>query len=79
MKLRIAKKIIENVKLACCRYSAQQIQAACNRVERTRSSKQATASWNQFMDDLGVPGRAKLLMSMGAPGLAFELLMREDW
>jgi hypothetical protein len=38
-----------------------------------------TESWKNMMEILGVEGRAELLNKTGAPGMAFGLLMREEW
>ena len=83
MNLRIAKKIckkIANMDIGeSSPYSEEQIQTALNRIERTKSQKDATQFWNHLMVDLGVEGRAEVLADIGAPGMAFDLLMREEW
>jgi hypothetical protein len=78
VKLRIAKKILKAVGTPDeARYSDYQIGRANRRMARTRSAKEADRFWFALMDHLGVDGRAKLLARCGAPGMAFDLLMRE--
>lgn len=81
MKLRIAKKICKAMTEGDggLRYSAQQHQQAANRFCGMKSSKMAEKFWNQVMNEIGVEGRAEVLAGSGAPGMAFELLMREEW
>lgn len=79
MKLRIAKKIMANIVAGCCHYSEAQLRAAVQRFERTKTSKDADVFWDSLMRVLGVEGRAEMLAHSGAPGTAFDLLMRADW
>jgi hypothetical protein len=50
MKLRIAKKIVKAVTLERSTHNGYQVWRAVNRVERTKSSKQAEARWNRIME-----------------------------
>lgn len=78
MKLRVARKILKAVGTPDeSRYSNQQIGRAELRVSRTRSAREDERFWFALMDRIGVEGRAELLARSGAPGRAFDLLMRE--
>ena len=82
MKLRTAKKIMKqssedgNGKST---YTGGQLHRALQRYERCKSHKLANAFWHTAMRRLGVEGRAEVLAGCGAPGKAFNLLMREEW
>lgn len=78
MKLRIARKIMNNVANGRCHYTEGQIHTALDRYERTATAKDANVFWNATMWRLGVVGRAEVLAGNGAPGMAFDLLMRVD-
>ncbi len=76
MRLRTAKKIckaMENGDDAC--YTVQQRWRAVNRMDRTKSSRDADRIWHDMMVALGVRGRAEVLAKK-APAMAFGLLMR---
>jgi hypothetical protein len=83
MKLRTAKKIMTAVGTPReTAYTDDQIGRAVDRYERTRSAREANRFWFAFLDDIGVSGRAEVLAGSGAPGMAFDLLMRtseEEW
>ena len=80
MRLRVAKKIMKAIGTPRqSAYNGWQIEKAFRVCERTQSSKQANDFWHNLMIELGVEGRAKLLDGSGAKGMAFELLMREEW
>lgn len=74
MKLRIAKKIVKafNYETGHTRHKNSQLDQAMRRIDKTES-------WKNMMEILGVEGRAELLNKTGAPGMAFGLLMREEW
>jgi hypothetical protein len=78
VKLRIARKIIKAVGTPDeARYSRHQIGRAFTRTERTKSARQSHRYFCALMDHLGVEGRANVLVRSGAPGMAFDLLMRQ--
>lgn len=83
MKLRTARKIVKAVgTVRASAYTDGQLNVALGRVARTKEQRRAEEFWDQLMDDLGVLGRAKVLAGSGAPGMAFDLLMRtpvEEW
>lgn len=82
MKLRTAKKIMKESSedgSGKMTYTGGQLHRALQRYERCKSHKLATEFWNATMERLGVEGRAEVLAGSGAPGMAFELLMREEW
>ena len=71
MKLRIAKKICAAMcedSQSTLQHSAQQQQAAVNRIFHTKSSKQADAFWDDLMHAIGVKGRAEVLAGFGRAG-----------
>jgi hypothetical protein len=77
MKLRIAVKITAAIGTDReSAYTGAQKWKAMNRVDRTRSSREAEAGWNGLMRWLGPVGRAKVLAGTGAPAKAIDLLMR---
>jgi hypothetical protein len=78
VKLRIARKIMKAVGTPDeSRYSNSQVGRANRRMARTRSAKEEVRYFITLMDHLGVDGRAEVLARSGAPGMAFDLLMRE--
>jgi hypothetical protein len=78
VKLRIARKILKAVGTPDqARYSDHQVGRANRRMARTRSAKEADRFWFALMDRIGVDGRAEVLARSGAPGMAFDLLMRQ--
>jgi len=83
MKLRIARKLVKAVGTSREQaYSPAQLERALNRVERTRDSRESNRFWHALMLELGPVGRAKVLAGSGAPGMAFDLLMRtpcDEW
>lgn len=84
MKLRLAKKIVKAVGTPReSAYTQRQINAALERLEGTRESREANECWNAMMEYLGPLGRADILRdSFHAPADAFALLMRtpeEEW
>ena len=78
MKLRLARKIAKAIGTPDCRYSEGQQEKALDRIDKCKSEKALYHFWNGLMVDLGVSGRAKVLAGCGAPGMAFDLLMRSD-
>ena len=79
MKLRTAKKILKAIGTAEeNRYTPKQCDIAIRRYERTKGSRSAHRCWKNLMDYLGVDGRAAVLQGTGAPGMAFNLLMRSQ-
>jgi len=80
MKLRIANKILKASETESkLHHSDEQLQAAINRYEKTLTHKEANEFWDYMMTKLGVEGRAEVLAGSGAPGMAFNLLMREGY
>lgn len=79
IKLRSALKIYRRLDTpAESRYRPCTVRRAIARVDRTRTAKEAWRLWCEWVDSLDADGKAKLLCELGAPGLAFGLLMRED-
>ena len=78
MKLRLARKIAKTIGTPDCRYSEGMQEKALDRLDKCKSEKALHDFWNGLMDELGVEGRAKVLAGSGAPGMAFNLLMRSD-
>lgn len=82
MKLRTAKKIMKqcsedgNNKYT---YNGGQLHRALQRYERCKSAKLANSFWDYMMTELGVEDRAEILDKSGAKGMAFDLLMKEEW
>lgn len=83
MKLRLAKKICkamaQNDYSGGKQYTGWQQKQAVDRVERTKSCRLANDFMNGLFRTLGVEGRAEVLAGTGATGMAFGLLMREEW
>lgn len=78
MRLRTARKIYKSIgshREAC--YSIRQRADAIRRVDRTREMRDAERLWGRMLADFGADGCAKVLSSVGEPGMAFRLLMRE--
>jgi hypothetical protein len=83
MKLRLAKKICkamaQNDYTGGKQYTGWQKNQAVDRVQKTKSSKDAHKFFDALMRELGVEGRAEVLAGTGATDMAFSLLMRENW
>lgn len=78
MKLRTARKIVKAVGTPDeARYTGFQIGRAQDRVERTASVRETHRFWHALMRELGVNGRVQILARTGAPGMAFDLYMRQ--
>ncbi|HEY1189892.1 MAG TPA: hypothetical protein VGE74_19740 [Gemmata sp.] len=62
MRLRLAKKIAKTIGTAReTAYSERQQELALNRLDRTKSQREAEAFWNEMMAALGPDGRAALV------------------
>jgi hypothetical protein len=78
VKLRIARKILKAVGTPDqARYSDHQVGRANRRMARTRSAKEEVRFFIALMDPIGMDGRAEVLARSEAPGMAFDLLMRQ--
>ncbi len=78
MKLRVAKKVHENVSRGAeDRYRSDTIDRAIAIYDRLPTTKLTNEYWDWLMKSIGIEGRAKLLAGWGQTGAAFDLLMRE--